>query len=343
MIAKFRTVEYDPEKNHLIILDQTRLPVRESYIRLKTVNDVINSIRQLKVRGAPLIGVAAAYGVVIASRNDSMKKVNSAIRSIAKARPTAVNLSWALHRMQERAQVSDELYPALLHEALLIEKEDKDSCLTIGRIGVRLIPSAANIMVYCNAGALATTGIGTALGIIYTAKQHKKKIEVFACETRPLLQGSRLTSWELTKNQIKTHIICDNMAAHFMPKMSMIFIGADRIASNGDTANKIGSKGLAIIANAHGVPFYVAAPRSSFDLKIKNGSSIPIEQRGHNEITFFNKKCIVASQAMISNPAFDVTPNHLISAFITERGIIKPPFKRNIARLLSRTNGPDRR
>ncbi len=334
MRIKFRTVEYDQDKNHLIILDQTKLPLHESYVRLKTVDDIVDAICQLKIRGAPLIGVVAAYGVTMAARNGSIKKVQAAIKNIGKSRPTAVNLTWALHRMQKSIKNYRNLYPILLNEARLIEQEDKNSCLAIGRYGLRLIPSGANIMVYCNAGALATTGIGTALGIIYMAHQDNKKLEVYACETRPMMQGARLTSWELTRNLVKTRVICDNMAAYFMPKITMVIIGADRIARNGDTANKIGSKGLAILAKNHGVPFYVAAPLSSFDPEIKTGSGIPIEQRGHDEIVFFNKQRIISKKSLISNPAFDVTPNHLISAFITEHGIIKPPYKNSIPHLL---------
>ncbi len=334
---KFRTLEYDPRKNLLIILDQTKLPIHESYVRLKTAAEIIKAIQQLKVRGAPLIGVFAAYAVAMAAKKGGIRGVNSAIRSIGRTRPTAVNLSWALERMRRRSLLAGDLYAELLHEARLIEKEDKRSCLAIGRLGAPLVPPSGKVMVYCNAGALATSGIGTALGILYTAKRQAKRFEVFACETRPLLQGSRLTSWELSRHRIRVRVISDNMAAHFMPQMSLVLIGADRVAGNGDTANKIGSKGLAIIARTYGVPFYVAAPRSSFDLRIKAGSSIEIEERGRDEVAFFNGKCIVDYRAKVSNPAFDVTPHRWINGFITEYGIIRPPFERNIVRILNRT------
>ncbi len=331
-IMKFFTIRYNSRKNEIVILDQKRLPEKETYLRLRTVQQVYNAIRDMNLRGAPLIGVAAGYGVVLAARllKDPAKIIEAA-DYIGSARPTAVNLGWAITRMKKKLDKQPGLYNRLLKEARKIEQEDKTACLRIGKYGARLIKNNAKIMVHCNAGALATSGIGTALGVIYSAHRQGKKFVVYSCETRPLLQGARLTSWELTKNGIETCTICDNMAATFMPETDLVLVGADRIATNGDTANKIGTRGLAIIARYYKVPFYVAAPVSTFDFHIKTGKEIPIETRDENEIRKFNQKCIVAKRAKIYNPAFDVTPARLINGIITEKGIIKPPYKRHIA------------
>ncbi|MEO0136669.1 MAG: S-methyl-5-thioribose-1-phosphate isomerase [candidate division WOR-3 bacterium] len=335
----FKTIEYDERKKQIIILDQTRLPEKEVYLCLKTIQDVYQAIKQLKVRGAPLIGVVAAYGIVLAATANKTKKLITAAEYLKSARPTAVNLAWAIERMLEciKKHQKNNLYPLLLAEARKIEREDKESCLKIGRWGARLIKNNSKIMVHCNAGALATSGIGTALGILYTAKKMGKKFKVYACETRPLLQGARLTTWELTRNGIETYAICDNMAATYMPEMDLVLVGADRIAVNGDTANKIGTRGLAIIANYYRVPFYVAAPISSFDFKIKSGAEIPIEIRPSEEIRYFNKRPVVAPEAKICNPAFDVTPHNLITGFITEKGIVREPFGMKFAQFLKET------
>lgn len=336
---KFKTIEYDRKKNEIIILDQTQLPQQEVYLKLKNVADVYRAIKNLQVRGAPLIGVTAAYGVLLSVYDKTPKRIIEDAEYIKSARPTAINLAYAIERMEKivaKFIKTDKkgLYKSLLKEAQRIEKEDKDSCTRIGRIGARLIKNNSRIMVHCNAGALATSGIGTALGILYTAKKLEKRFTIYSCETRPLLQGARLTSWELTRNGIKTFTICDNMSAVYMPEMDLVLVGADRIVSNGDTANKIGTKGLAIIARYYNVPFYVAAPSSTFDLKLKCGDEIPIEFRPEKEIRIFNKRCIVAQDAGICNPAFDVTPNELITGIITEKGIIKPPYSKNIPKVI---------
>lgn len=336
MIA-FKTIEYDKQKNEIIVLDQTRLPEKEVYIRLKTVSDVYHAIKTLQVRGAPLIGVTAAYGVVLSSFKNNLSKILKDAEYLKSARPTAVNLAWAINRMEQCVKKVEKmldkdkehriLYQILLKEAQIIENEDKESCIIIGKYGSRLVKDNSKIMVHCNAGALATSGIGTALGILYTARKMGKRFSVYSCETRPLLQGARLTAWELTKNGIETYTICDNMAGTYMPEMDMVLVGADRIALNGDTANKIGTKGLAIIAHYYKIPFYVAAPLSTFDFNIKSGIDIPIECRDVAEVAYFNKRCIVAKKAKICNPAFDVTPAKLISGIITEKGIVKKPYQ----------------
>jgi methylthioribose-1-phosphate isomerase len=333
MKMQFTTIEYNEQNNEIIILDQTKLPEEEKYMKLKTVEDIYNAIKNMHLRGAPLIGVAAAYGVVLAARSGSHANVIEAADYIKSARPTAVNLAWAIQRMKDKIGDEKNLLEILLKEARSIENEDKDACQKMGEIGAQLVPDNAKIMVHCNAGALATSGIGTALGILYTAENQGKKFEVYSCETRPLLQGARLTSWELTANNIKTYTICDNMAATYMPDIDLVFVGADRIARNGDTANKIGTRGLAIIAQFYNVPFYVVAPLSTFDLNIQSGNDIPIEIRCDEEIRKFNKKGIVAAKADVCNPAFDVTPSRLITSIITEKGIIKPPYDNNIEKV----------
>ncbi len=330
-MLNFKTIEYDSKKNEIVILDQTRLPEKEVYLRLKNIKDVYNAIKTLKVRGAPLIGVVAGYGLVLSAYTNSYKKVIQDAEYLKSARPTAVNLSWAVERMKKCIEKNrNDIYTNLLKEARVIEKEDKDSCKKIGLFGAKIIKNSSKIMVHCNAGALATSGIGTALGILYTAKEMGKKFTVYSCETRPLLQGARLTTWELTKNGIETYAICDNMAATYMPEMDLVLVGADRIAQNGDTANKIGTRGLAIIAKYYRVPFYVAAPISTFDFGIKSGGEIPIEFRCADEIYYFNNRCIVSKKAKVWNPAFDVTPAELITGIITEMGIVKRPLNKNI-------------
>ncbi|MBE0432325.1 S-methyl-5-thioribose-1-phosphate isomerase [candidate division WOR-3 bacterium] len=327
---RFRTIEYDQNKNEIIILDQTALPNKEVYLHLRTAEDVYHAIRNMKVRGAPLIGVTAAYGVALAARHGGSDLAGQACDLLNSARPTAVNLSWALGRMRNRLRHAPEPCEELLAEARAIETEDKEACTRIGAIGSGLIKDNCRIMVHCNAGALATTGIGTALGIIYTAKQQAKDLTVYSCETRPLLQGARLTSWELTRNGVRTFTICDGMAAAFMDRMDIVIVGADRIARNGDVANKIGTRGLAIIARYHGVPFYVAAPLSTFDLTLASGTQIPIEERDPDEVRVFTDRPIVADEAEIHNPAFDITPAGLITGIINERCVLEPPYEKTI-------------
>jgi len=343
MDMKFQTIKYDLKTGKLIILDQTRLPGKEAYLELKTPRDVYWAIKNMNIRGAPLIGVAAGYGVVLAGKNGCLKGILKIADYIKSARPTAVNLSWAIERMKAAAASVihrgkgcrvKTTFSLLLNEARNIENEDKTACRQIGKHGAGLIKTGMKIMVHCNAGALATSGMGTALGILYTAKAQGKKFQVYSCETRPVLQGARLTTWELTKNNIETYCVCDNMAASYMPGIDLVLVGADCIARNGDTANKIGTKGLAIIARYHKVPFYVAAPTSSFDLRKRSGAAIPIEFRRDDEIRQFHNRIIAARKAKICNPAFDITPASLITAIITEKGMVRRPYHTNIKRIL---------
>jgi len=330
---RFRAFRYDAEENVITILDQTRLPEKESYVRLRTVGELHRAIRNLNLRGAPLIGVAAAHGIALARRTCGVKTTLRAADYLNRARPTAVNLSWAVRRMKRKLRSRANSFPELLSEARAIEKEDISACERIGAFGNRLVRAGMNILVHCNAGALATTGIGTALGILYTAHWSGKRFTVYAGETRPLLQGVRLTAWELTRNGIQTKVLCDSMAARFMPEIDLILVGADRIAANGDTANKIGTFGLSIIARYHRTPFYVCAPVSSFDPSLRSGREIPIEIRPDREMRDFNRRRIVARRARILNPAFDVTPHCLLTGIVTEKGILRPPFGRAIRRL----------
>jgi methylthioribose-1-phosphate isomerase len=342
-MLKFKPLIFCSSKKIITIIDQTRLPEKECYIDLKTVDDVFNAIKTMKLRGAPLIGVAAAYGLVLAARDNDIDSITTAADYLGSARPTAVNLTWAIERMMDIARRSQNLYEELLNEAQMIEKEDRDACQKIGRYGSSLLKQNAKCMVYCNAGALATSGIGTALGIIYTAKEQFKDPIVYACETRPLLQGARLTSWELTKNEVKTFVICDNMAATYLPEMDLVVVGADRIALNGDTANKIGTHGLAVISRYHNIDFYVAAPLSTFDFKLDKGSDIPIEMRAPEEISEFNGTRILAHQTGVCNPAFDVTPAPLITGIITENGIIEKPDREKIKQMKNSISDKSRR
>jgi len=332
-IIQFKTIEYNQKNNEITILDQTQLPEKEIYLTLKDVEDVYQAMKNMNVRGAPLIGVAAAYGVVLSAAGGNPEAVAKAADYLKSARPTAINLAWAVERMKKKIKDAKNLYDELFKEANHIELEDKQSCLRMGEIGAELIKDGANIMVHCNAGALATSGIGTALGVLYTAKKRGRKFTVYSCETRPLLQGARLTSWELTRNGIDTYTICDNMAATYMPQVDLVLVGADRIARNGDTANKIGTCGLSIIAHYYKAPFYVVAPLSTFDFNVRSGKDIPIEIRCEDEIRKFNTKNIVAERAKVCNPAFDVTPAKLITGIITEKGIFKPPYRDSIAAL----------
>lgn len=331
---QFKTIEYKKKNNEIVILDQTQLPVQEVYTTLKTVDDVYQAIKNMNVRGAPLIGVTAAYGVVLAAASGDPAETSKAADYLKSARPTAVNLAWAIERMKKKIDTAQDLYEELLSEAHAIEEEDKDACQRMGKFGADLINDNTQVMVHCNAGALATCGIGTALGILYTAREQGKKFKVYSCETRPLLQGARLTSWELTASRIETYTLCDNMAASYMPKMNLVLVGADRIARNGDTANKIGTRGLAIIARYYTIPFYVAAPVSTFDFAIASGNEIPIEIRCDDEVKTFNEKKIVAEKAKICNPAFDVTPAELITGIVTEKGIIISPYEENIRNII---------
>ena len=321
------------------ILDQTRLPNEIYFIETDNVETVAEAIRMLRIRGAPAIGVAAAYGVAVGALklpgtpDEFYPGLQKVISILAETRPTAKNLFWALDRMQKTAEQyrslsGEERLKKIVAEAISIHEEDDRLTRQMGRFGAGLLNDHSTVMTYCNAGFLATGGIGTALGVIYMAAEDGKKISVIANETRPLLQGARLTSWELNQRGIPVTLICDNMAGMVLRKgkVDAVIVGADRIAANGDTANKIGTYSLAVNAHYHGIPFYVAAPSTTFDLEISAGDQIPIEERNPNEITEgFGRKTAPAN-INVYNPAFDVTPNSLISAIITENGVFTAPY-----------------
>lgn len=327
--------------DHLILLDQTRLPTEVVYRDCWDLEAVAQAIEELKVRGAPAIGIAAAYGVVLGARQaldsrpeDFRRQVAAAIDRLSRTRPTAVNLFWALAQMQ---QVCDQAcgldnrttYAQLLAAADSLFAKDQAICRQLGRHGATLLRDGFRVITHCNAGSLATTDYGTALGVIYAAQEEGKRISVFADETRPLLQGSRLTAWELMQSGIDVTVICDNMAAAVMRqhRIDCILVGADRIAANGDVANKIGTYGLAILAREHRIPFYVAAPVSTLDVRLSSGDQIPIEERGPEEITCTLGRQTAPKGVKIYNPAFDVTPHHLVTAIISEKGIARFPFE----------------
>lgn len=332
----------------LALIDQTLLPVEFREILCTTVDDVWEAIRVLRVRGAPAIGVAAAYGVVLgtqavrhADRAAFDARLLQVVQHLASSRPTAVNLFWALERMQRTAELhaecaSPERHEYLLAEAHEIDREDRQMCQDIGHFGSELLESETSVLTHCNAGALATAGDGTALAVIFAAAAAGKRLHVFADETRPLLQGARLTAWELQQRDIPVTVICDNMAAQVMKegRVQAVITGADRIAANGDAANKIGTYGVAVLAKYHGIPFYVAAPSSTFDFSLPNGQGIPIEQRAADEIVRGLGRQTVPDGVSVYNPAFDVTPASLITAIITERGVITAPTADRIRAVL---------
>lgn len=334
--------------NQVEIIDQTRLPEEFIILRPRTVEDMWQAIKQLKVRGAPAIGIAAAFGLYLAIKDSRAKDKDSfyaelerAARYLASSRPTAVNLFWALNRvlLKVSGAVEDEvaeLKKLVLREALAIRDEDEAMCLAIGRHGAELLNSVEAVLTHCNAGTLATARYGTALAPIYYLAGQGKVLRVFADETRPLLQGARLTAWELKQAGIPVTLITDNMAAAVMQKgwVQAVIVGADRIAANGDVANKIGTYGVAILAKEHGIPFYVAAPSSTFDLSLSTGQEIPIEEREPSEVTCFGGRTTAPSDIDVFNPAFDVTPNRYVTAIITEKGVIRPPYEENIPRML---------
>lgn len=328
---------------HLRLLDQTLLPIDVCFIDCMDITTVHEAIRSLRVRGAPAIGITAAMGVLVGLKKipsgTSLKKhYEDTDNYLRTSRPTAVNLFWALDRMKRKfieiADLPDQrnILSILLEEALLIEKEDRTMCQSIGNIGANLVQDGFGILTHCNTGGLATAAYGTALSVIFTAYEQGKSIHVFCDETRPLMQGARLTSWELLQAGIPATLICDSMAAQVMKegKINMVIVGADRIAANGDSANKIGTYGLSVLAHAHNIPFYVAAPSSTFDLSIEDGSGIPIEQRNPKEITEPFGKQVAPTGVSVYNPAFDVSPAHLITGIITEKSLITPVNTKNI-------------
>src|ERR1700738_895782 len=328
-------------------IDQTKLPTEEIYVTCKTPEQVADVIRTMVVRGAPAIGVAAAMGIALAVKNskaetagDLKRDFDQACDLIGKTRPTAVNLFWAIRRMQEkleriRIRPIPQIKQTLIEEAQRMHAEDIAANQAMGRHGATLMPSEGGVLTHCNAGALATAGYGTALGVIRAAVEQGKKIHVYADETRPFLQGSRLTAWELKKDGIPTTVISDNMAGAIMSqgKIGAIVVGADRIAANGDVANKIGTYTVAVLAKEHGMPFYVAAPISTVDLDTADGSGIPIEQRDSKEVTHIGGRQMVPAGVEVENPAFDVTPSNYITAIITEKGIARAPYADSLRKL----------
>ncbi len=331
MSKKVETLRWiGDESGHLVLIDQTRLPTELVEIECRTVEAVWEAIKQLRVRGAPAIGISAAYGVVVGLQTG--RPLEEVIAYLASSRPTAVNLFWALERMKNAALQKRNL----LAEARAIHEEDRAMCHAIGRYGADLLKSNSGVLTHCNAGGLATAEYGTALSVFFTAQDQGKRLHVFVDETRPLLQGARLTAWELAQRGIQATLICDNMAAQVMRegKVQAVVVGADRITANGDTANKIGTYSVAVLAHAHLIPFYVAAPTSTFDLSLPSGDLIPIEQRSSTEITHSFGKQTAPEGIDVYNPAFDVTPARLITAIITERGIIEPVCEQTIAAMM---------
>jgi methylthioribose-1-phosphate isomerase len=332
-------------------IDQTKLPTEETYVTCKTYTQVADVIRNMVVRGAPAIGVAAAMGIALGVKaskaengGDLKHEFDQICDVMGKTRPTAVNLFWAIRRMREkfemlRVRPLEQIKQALIEEAQRMHAEDIAANQAMGRHGATLMPASGGVLTHCNAGALATCGYGTALGVIRAAVEQGKKIHVFADETRPFLQGSRLTAWELMKDGIPTTVISDNMAGAMMQqqKINAIVVGADRIAANGDVANKIGTYSVAVLAKEHGIPFYVAAPLSTVDFETPDGSGIPIEQRDGKEVTHIAGRQMVPDGVEVENPAFDVTPAKYVTAIVTERGIARAPYGESLRRLAPET------
>ncbi len=324
----------------VVMIDQTRLPREEVFVTCRGYREVAEAIRSMVIRGAPAIGVAAAMGVALGVKEGA--DFDTVCETLAATRPTAVNLFWAIERMRRlRAELDGETERALVHrmidEARIIRLEDIAICRAIGQNGAPLVPDGKTVLTHCNAGALATAGYGTALGVIRAAVESGKHIDVFADETRPFLQGSRLTAWELQQDDIATTIITDNMAGHFLHsgRIGCVVVGADRIAANGDVANKIGTYSVAVLARENGVPFYVAAPVSTFDLTLASGDAIPIEQRAASEVTHvFGGTPSRRENIAVENPAFDVTPARYISAIICEKGVAWPPYETSLRNMV---------
>jgi methylthioribose-1-phosphate isomerase len=336
------------EADEVVMIDQRKLPAEEIYVRCTTAAEVARAIKTMVIRGAPAIGVAAAYGIALGMRKSAATGTQKFAAEFYKicelmagTRPTAVNLFWAIDRMKRSfaeganaGESVDQIKDRLDREAEAIHDEDVASCRALGAFGAAVVPDQARILTHCNAGALATAGYGTALGVVRGAVEAGKRVAVFADETRPFLQGARLTAWELIRDGIETTVITDNMAGSLMRKggVNFVVVGADRIAANGDTANKIGTYTVAVLAREHGIPFYVAAPLSTVDLKTPDGSQIPIEERQAKEVTHIKGVQLAPDGALIWNPAFDVTPHQFIAGIITERGICRPPYTESLRR-----------
>ncbi|MFQ5650388.1 MAG: S-methyl-5-thioribose-1-phosphate isomerase [bacterium] len=336
------TIEW--REQHVRMIDQTKLPNELVYLDIHDVEVLAEGIKSLRVRGAPAIGIAAAFGLLLAiqhcqeeSRESFFEQLHKTADYLNATRPTAVNLAWALNRMKRAAEAQKgksvaELKKILQKEALAIWEEDRQTCRQLGQHGQTLLQDGFRVLTHCNTGALATADYGTALGVVFAANEAGKKISVFADETRPLLQGARLNVWELMNEGIEVTLICDNTAAFVMQKgqVDCCIVGADRIAANGDTANKIGTYSVAVLAEKHAIPFYVAAPYSTIDFGLRAGSQIPIEERAAEEVTEGFGRRIAPANANVYSPAFDVTPNELITAMITEKGVISPPYEENL-------------
>jgi methylthioribose-1-phosphate isomerase len=330
------------------ILDQSRLPEEQIFVNLDDYRDVVAAIKEMRVRGAPAIGVAAAYGIALgasgiktANKDDFLAQLNQVAQAFAASRPTAVNLFQAINRMKKTARGDDvaEIKKSLINEAKRIHQEEVTATKKLSQLGAELIKDGFTLLTHCNAGPLATAGYGTALGVIKAAKEQRKKVSVFVGETRPLLQGARLTTWELMQEGIPVTLITDSMAGYFMKRgdIDCVIVGADRIAANGHTANKIGTYTLAILANAHGIPFYVAAPTTTIDLSLTSGYQIPIEERNPEEVTHIRGVPIAPKGIRAANPAFDITPHAYISAIISEKGIIRAPYTEGLKAIASRS------
>jgi methylthioribose-1-phosphate isomerase len=331
----------------VVMIDQTRLPLSEEYVTCRTYQEVATAIRDMIIRGAPAIGVAAAMGVAIgvlhASERDLDNQVDSICDTLARTRPTAVNLFWAIGRMKRlylslKGEPIAEIRRRLVEEAQLVREEDIAINRAIGRNGAPLVPDRKTVLTHCNAGALATAGYGTALGVIRAARESGKDVDVFADETRPFLQGARLTVWELQQDGIPATLITDSMAGHFMKsgRIGCVVVGADRIAANGDVANKIGTYSVAVLAKENNVPFFVAAPVSTLDLTLASGDQIPIEQRSPSEVTHVFGHRVAPEGTAVMNPAFDVTPFRYVTAIITEKGVARAPYEDSLKKLAGR-------
>jgi methylthioribose-1-phosphate isomerase len=343
-----KTIEW--KNNQVVMIDQRKLPQQETYVICSDYRQVIQAIKVMVIRGAPAIGIAAAMGLALGAQEikttnlDEFKtRFHTICQDMAQARPTAVNLFWAIQRMEEMVEKSalqkvSALKKTLVREARQILSEDIEINKRLGFLGQKVIKNKATVLTHCNAGALATGGYGTALGVIRAAREAGKAVQVIADETRPFLQGARLTAWELAKDHIPVTLITDNMAGYLMRKglIDAVIVGADRIAANGDTANKIGTYSVAILAKEHGIPFYVAAPCSTIDGRIESGEDIPIEERNEREVTHMGGKRVAASGISVLNPAFDVTPHAYIAGILTEKGILKAPYRRSIAKALKK-------
>lgn len=334
--------------NGVVMIDQTRLPREEVFVTCADYKQVADAIRNMIVRGAPAIGVSAAMGVALGALHSANIAADMPVicNTLAQTRPTAVNLFWAIERMKHvyeavQDQPAEKIKARLIDEALAVREEDIAINEAIGRNGAPLVPDGKTVLTHCNAGALATAGFGTALGVVRAAVQAGKKIDVFADETRPFLQGARLTAWELQRDGIETTLITDNMAGHFLKsgRIGCVVVGADRIAANGDVANKVGTYGVAVLAKENGIPFYVAAPISTLDLSLASGAQIPIEERASKEVTHVGGVQVAPEGIRVANPAFDVTPFRYVSAIITERGVAQAPYTESLKSLVDKKQG----